>query len=118
MVEDDREMLRGLRLLLSESGYEVTATDGVRAALAALRASPPDLALLDHALKDGTAFDLLGAFAEIDAGVPSVVLTGTAEADLEQRLLAKGARAFLAKPVNPGALLAALAGALTARPAR
>jgi two-component system, response regulator RegA len=112
IVEDDTEMRRGLRLLLADAGYQVVAAEGVQAALAAFPDTAPDLALLDHSLSDGTAFDLLKAFAAIDGRVPSVILTGTADAGLADALARCGARAFLTKPARPEHLLATLASLL------
>jgi two-component system KDP operon response regulator KdpE len=115
VTEDDAGLRKILRLLLTDAGYEVAEAEGVRAAIVAFRASPPDLALLDHELGDGTSFDLLKAFAAIDARVPSLILTGTAEVDLAVALMKRGARDFLSKPVRPDALLAALEAALAER---
>jgi len=116
IVEDDEEMRRGLRLLLMDAGYEVVATGSVLGAFEALPSSTPDLALLDHVLGDGTAFDLLRAFAARGVPFPSVILTGTADADLAMKLKRCGARGFLTKPAEPDAVLAALERALEESP--
>ena len=115
IVDDDSELRRSLRLLLEDGGYKAVEADGVRSALAAFRAAAPDLALLDHALGDGTAFDLMKAFAGIDPRVPVVILTGTADVELAVTAMKRGARDFLPKPVKPLALLAALEAALADR---
>ena len=115
VADDDHELRRSLRVLLEDGGYEPVEADGVRSALAAFRAAPPDLALLDHALGDGTAFDLMKAFGEIDPRVPVVILTGTADVELAVAAMKRGARDFLPKPVKPEALLAALEAVLADR---
>jgi len=115
IVDDDHELRRGLKLLLEESGYGTVEADSVRSALAAFRGAPPDLALLDHALGDGTAFDLMKAFADTDPRVPVVILTGAADVELAVAAMKRGARDFLPKPVRPPALLAALEAALAER---
>jgi DNA-binding NtrC family response regulator len=115
IADDDHELRRGLRILLEDGGYEAVEADGVRSALVAFRGSPPDLALLDHGLGDGTAFDLMKAFGEIDPRVPVVILTGAADVELAVTAMKRGARDFLPKPVKPQALLAALEAALAER---
>ncbi len=112
VVEDDPDARQLLRFILEGAGYRVVEADGVRAGVAAFRADPPDVALLDHALGDGTAFDLLDAFARIDPRVPVVFLTGSGTVEIAVRAMKRGVRDFLPKPARAEALLAAVAGAL------
>jgi DNA-binding NtrC family response regulator len=112
IVEDDTDLRQGLRLLLEGAGYRVAQAGDVRGGIVAFKAAPPDLALLDQALPDGTGFDLLDAFARIDPRVPAVFLTGSGTVELAVAAMKRGVRDFLPKPVKPDALLAAVRGVL------
>jgi DNA-binding NtrC family response regulator len=112
LVDDDADLRRELRLLLEGAGYGVVQAGDVRGAIVAFKASPPDLALLDQALPDGSGFDVLDAFARIDPRVPLIFLTASGTIEQAVAAMKRGVRDFLPKPVQPEALLAAVRGVL------
>jgi two-component system response regulator RegA len=115
VVEDDPELRAAIRAELAASGHEVIEADGVRAGIEAFRATLPDVALLDHGLGDGDAFDLLRELPRVDARVPLVVLTGRGSIDLAVRAMKEGAHHFLAKPIQAPELIEALERAAAER---
>ncbi len=58
VVDDEREIADLVALYLTNEGYSVTQCATVAQALAALREQPPELAILDIMLPDGSGLDL------------------------------------------------------------
>jgi CheY-like chemotaxis protein len=78
----------------------------VAEALAAARASTPDVILLDLTLPDGDGLEVARSLAADGAGVRAIVaLTGHDDAETEARCLAAGCVAVLVKPVRAATLL-------------
>jgi CheY-like chemotaxis protein/tetratricopeptide (TPR) repeat protein len=102
-ADDDRNLCQILSRALVSEGYSVrTAHDGEEA-LAALRAAPPDLLLLDLLLPKRDGF---GVLEELRRGggdaarVPVVLVSGcSGTTQYAERARSLGARTFLTKPV-------------------
>src|SRR6185295_15195414 len=109
LLVDDEETIRfGMREFLRSKGFDVDEADSCARAEEIFRSAPPDAALLDHRLPDGTALDLLPRLRSIDPSVPLAVLTGHASIDLAVEAVKQGAEQFLTKPVELPALLVIL----------
>ena len=107
IVEDDKEMVRGLSIRLSANGYTVSvATDGL-SAIGVAQKEEPDLILLDIGLPDGDGFALMDQLKIIThlSLVPVIILTGRDPPGNQQRAMDAGAKAFLQKPVDNDVLL-------------
>ena len=52
VVDDDRQLLRALRITLTARGYDVTLAADAGSAIAAATRTPPDVVLLDLGLPD------------------------------------------------------------------
>jgi signal transduction histidine kinase len=78
------------------------------AALRLMKEAVPDLVLLDANMPGMSGFDVMDAMAADPAlaDVPVIMITGNAGDRQEQAVLAKGAADFIAKPLNPGVVLA------------
>jgi CheY-like chemotaxis protein len=108
-VDDDRNLVQILAKALSGEGYAVrTARDGEEA-LAAFRAAPPDLVLLDLLLPRRDGFGVLEAIRALPApagDTPAILLTGCSRTP-EYEARAESLRgALLTKPVPLELLLA------------
>ena len=113
--------------VLKSNGYDVlTATDGSEA-IATVRREKLDLILLDlHFPPDvasggGVAWDgflIMDWLRRMDEGqgIPIMVITGDATAESDQRALAAGVLKVFHKPLDHGALLAAIREALGPAP--
>jgi CheY-like chemotaxis protein len=112
VVDDAADVRMLLQLLLELEGFAVTATADGPAGLAAVRATRPDVVLLDVQLPgmDGTEVLRLLRADPPTAQLPVVLLTGSPEEDTHA-LLGLGATGVLRKPFDPdtvGAQLTAL----------
>jgi CheY-like chemotaxis protein len=100
-------------LLLERNGAEVVAVGSASAALEALERFRPDVILSDIGMPGGDGFELLKkvrARTESRGGsVPALALTAYASEVDRERALAAGYQQHLAKPVDPQALVAAIA---------
>jgi DNA-binding NtrC family response regulator len=113
LIVDDEPIIRfGVRDFLTARGFEVEEADTLEAARRAFQRIRPDAVVLDYALPDGNALDLIQDLHAIDAAVPVVLLTGHGSIDLAVRAIKEGAENFLTKPVELPALAVILDRAL------
>jgi DNA-binding NtrC family response regulator len=104
IVDDEPGSRLGVRAYLETLGYDIDEADTVAAAVAHLRTQVPDLALVDWALPDGTALDLLTHIKQQGIDVPVVVLTGHGSIELAVTAVKEGAEQFITKPVELASL--------------
>lgn len=106
VVDDLETNTRLLVSILERAGYgDVAARNDAAAALADVRAAPPDLILLDIHMPgvDGIAFltDVRSSLSD-DVFLPIVVITADVNPDVRRRALEAGATDFLTKPFDAG----------------
>jgi diguanylate cyclase (GGDEF)-like protein len=110
IADDLPDLLQALKEALERAGYAVTAVADGAAALEAIRADPPDIAVLDLKMPRMTGFDVCRALRAdpLLENLPVVILsaTGTRESKIEG--LDLGADDFITKPVDVHELLARL----------
>jgi two-component system, OmpR family, KDP operon response regulator KdpE len=111
VCDDEPQILRALRVLLRDGGYDVDPAATAEEALnhAALR--PPDAAIIDLVLPDGTGIDVCRTLREWSE-IPIIVLSAVGEEDVKVDALAAGADDYVTKPFGPRELLARLQAAL------
>ena len=117
-VEDDPEMQRMLRFLLTEAGFAPRLAGNRAEILAALRAVPsPDAILLDVMLPDANGFDILAKVRQHPAlqKIPVVMLTAKATREDVLRGLAGGANGYVTKPFDPEILITGVRAVLGLR---
>ncbi|GAB3637226.1 sigma-54 dependent transcriptional regulator [Hymenobacter arcticus] len=116
VIDDDVAIRTSLRLLLKQAGYATTAVTGPAEALAAVRAAPPALVLLDMNFTAATSgADGLALLAELKAlapAVPVILLTGWGSIALAVAGMKAGAAEFVTKPWQNEALLQTIATVL------
>jgi PAS domain S-box-containing protein len=107
-LDNDRDILDGMRLLLGRWGVEVVPATTIDEALARVRERAPDVILADYHLHDRV--DGLDALDELRrvADVPGALITADASDTLAAEARSRG-YALLRKPVKPAALRALLA---------
>lgn len=108
VVEDDAELQRALKFLLTAEKFVPRQASSREQILEALRASPlPDVALLDVGLPDINGFDVLArmrAHPQLKS-IPVIMLTGQAQREDVMRGLAGGADGYITKPFDRDVLL-------------
>lgn len=111
VAEDDRVVSHLVCSLLRKAGYEVVvAFDAMQTLMTAMRVPQPDAITLDVQMPGGTGFEALRKLkiSTRTTGIPVIVLSGSVTEQQREELLAMGADAFLEKPVDRDALLAAV----------
>ena len=98
VVDDHEDTPEMLKLLLSESDYEVHAAHSVGEAMEIAKLHDFDLYVLDKRLPDGTGLELCESLIQLTPGVPCIFYTGDAYEIHRTEALAAGADAYVAKP--------------------
>ena len=111
VVDDDRQLLRALRIALSARGYEVTVAQDGTAGLAAAQNSPPDLVIVDLGLPDLDGVSVVHALRGWSAA-PIIVLSARMTEQSKINALDAGADDYVTKPFGMGELLARIRAAL------
>jgi DNA-binding response OmpR family regulator len=109
-VEDDPTILRNNRNALTENGLRVLTAENLAGARRHLARETPDAIILDIMLPDGNGLDLLKELREGGGKIPVIMLTAWGEPRDISRGYALGATAYLSKPFQYRALLAAIEG--------
>jgi CheY-like chemotaxis protein len=105
-VDDHEDSSQMLKLVLSESDYEVHTAPTVDGALELATRIAFDLYVMDKRLPDGSGLELVRTLNQITPGVPSIVYTGDAYEIHRDEALAAGANAYVPKPDIDGLIVA------------
>ena len=111
LVDDEVSIQRALGPLLRSRGYDVDIAASGEEALAAVRAQPPDLVVLDLGLPDMNGVELCRR-VRAASPVPIVVLSARGAEGDKVSLLDLGADDYVTKPFGPEELLARIRVAL------
>jgi len=115
VVEDEPDMQRMLRFLLTEAGFTTRLAGNRDEIVVALRTVPsPDVVLLDVMLPDANGFDILAKLKQHPAlkAIPVIMLTAKATREDVLRGLAGGADGYITKPFDPDILIAGVKAVL------
>jgi two-component system KDP operon response regulator KdpE len=107
VCDDEQQILRALRVILRDAGYEaIPASTGEEALdLAAVRA--PDAAIIDLVLPDLDGIELCRRLREW-SDMPLILLSAVGDEEAKVRALAAGADDYVTKPFGPRELIARL----------
>jgi two-component system, OmpR family, KDP operon response regulator KdpE len=111
VVDDERQILRALKVILREAGYEVIEAVSVEEALDQAAVRPPDAAIVDLMLPDGSGVELCRRLREWSS-MPIIVLSAIGEEEAKVEALEAGADDYVTKPFGPRELVARLGAAL------
>jgi two-component system KDP operon response regulator KdpE len=111
VVDDEPQILRALRVILRNAGYEVATAATKSEALDAVAVRPPDAMVLDLVLPDGSGVDVT---SEVRAwsSLPIIVLSAVGDEREKVRALDVGADDYITKPFGTEELLARLRAVL------
>ena len=100
VVEDNPDLVIGLRDLLLHDGYDVTVAGTVAGAIELVRTHRFNAILLDLGLPDGDGIDVLRETQRLDPSLPVVIVTAHVAPDRTVGSLTEGAFAYLTKPYH------------------
>jgi two-component system KDP operon response regulator KdpE len=111
VCDDETQILRALRVILRDAGFEVVTAQTAEEALDAAALKAPDAAILDLILPDGNGIDVCRSIREWSQ-MPILVLSAVGEEQEKVRALDAGADDYVTKPFGPDELIARLNAAL------
>ena len=115
ICDDELQIVRALKVVLRDAGFEVTATATAEEALDQAAVRPPDAAIIDLMLPDGDGVDVCARLREWSE-MPILVLSAIGEEQQKVRALEAGADDYVTKPFSPAELIARLRAALRRAP--
>jgi len=107
VVDDEQQILRALRVILREAGFEALPASTGEEALDLAALQPPDAGIIDLLLPDMDGVELCRRLREW-TDVPLIVLSAVGDEDAKVRALAAGADDYVTKPFGPRELVARL----------
>ncbi len=107
ICDDEPQILRALRVILREAGYEVSTAGSLAEALALTAREPPDAAIVDLMLPDGSGIELCTELRSWSS-MPIVMLSALDEEEQKVAALRAGADDYMTKPFSARELLARL----------
>jgi two-component system KDP operon response regulator KdpE len=107
VCDDEVQILRALRIILRDAGFEVITAATAREALDAASLKAPQAAILDLILPDGDGVEVCRSIREW-SDMPIIVLSAVGEESQKVRALDAGADDYVTKPFGPGELIARL----------
>jgi two-component system KDP operon response regulator KdpE len=111
VVDDEPQILRALKVILREAGFEAIPAETASDALDLAASRPPQAAIIDLVLPDGDGVEVTRELREWSE-MPILVLSAVGEEDQKVRALDAGADDYVTKPFGGRELVARLQAAL------
>ena len=112
-VDDEADSRGLLRVVLEAAGATVTTAGSAAEALGLIETNPPDVLVADIGMPEMDGFELIRHVRTLPnpvaAHVPAAALTAFARSEDRTKALQVGFEMHLAKPVDPGELVASVA---------
>ncbi|HET8673257.1 MAG TPA: response regulator transcription factor [Thermoleophilaceae bacterium] len=115
VCDDELQIVRALKVVLRDAGFEVTASATAEEALDRAAVHPPAAAIIDLMLPDGDGVEVCRRLREWSE-MPILVLSALGEEQQKVRALEAGADDYVTKPFSPGELVARLRAVLRRMP--
>jgi signal transduction histidine kinase/CheY-like chemotaxis protein len=119
LVDDADDTLDVLQQILRHSGATTLAASSAGTALALLEREQPDVIVSDIGMPDVDGFELMRRIrrraASAGGSIPAIALTAFTRQDDRHKAMQAGFNGYLAKPVEPGSLVAHIAEAVGQR---
>lgn len=111
VVDDEAQILRALRVVLRDAGFEVIPAETGSEALDCAAVRPPEAAIIDLMLPDMDGVEVTQRLREWSE-MPILVLSAVGDEDHKVRALQAGADDYVTKPFGSRELVARLQAAL------
>jgi DNA-binding response OmpR family regulator len=106
IVEDEPDLVRGIRDALEFEGFDIVAAGLGREGIRLARERGPDLVLLDLMLPDMNGFSVCEEIRAANPTIPIIMLTARSQESDKIRGLEVGADDYVTKPFSVGELVA------------
>jgi DNA-binding response OmpR family regulator len=106
IIEDEPDLVRGLRDALEFEGFEILSAGLGRQGVTLAREHDPDLVLLDLMLPDMNGFAVCEEIRAVNPVIPVIMLTARSQESDKIRGLEAGADDYVTKPFSVGELVA------------
>jgi two-component system KDP operon response regulator KdpE len=116
VVDDEPQILRGLKVILRSAGFQVAQAATKREALDAVAVRPPDVMILDLVLPDGSGVEVCEEVRRWST-LPIIVLSAVGDEREKVRALDAGADDYVTKPFGTDELTARIRAVLRRRDA-
>jgi two-component system, OmpR family, KDP operon response regulator KdpE len=107
VCDDEPQIVRALRVILRDAGYEVVPASNGEEALDQAAVRPPEAAIIDLMLPDLDGVAVTERLREW-SDMPIIVLSAVGEEEAKVRALSAGADDYVTKPFGPPELVARL----------
>jgi len=111
VCDDETQILRALRVILRDAGYESLPAENGEEALDAAAVRHPEAAIVDLVLPDMDGVEVCRKLREWSE-IPIIVLSAVGDEEAKVRALAAGADDYVTKPFGPRELIARLQAVL------
>jgi two-component system KDP operon response regulator KdpE len=111
VCDDEPQILRALRIVLREAGFEVVQAETAAQALDRAAVRPPEAAIIDLVLPDGDGVEVTRQLRQWSQ-MPILVLSAVGDEEQKVRALDAGADDYITKPFGARELVARLQAAL------
>ncbi len=111
VVDDEPQIVRALKVMLREAGFEAVAAETAAQALDLAALTPPEAAIVDLVLPDGDGIEVTRRLREWSE-MPILVLSAVGEEEQKVSALDAGADDYVTKPFGARELVARLQAAL------
>ncbi len=111
VVDDEPQIVRALKVVLREAGFEAVAAETASEALDLAAVRPPEAAIVDLVLPDLDGIEVTRRLREWSE-MPILVLSAVGEEEQKVRALEAGADDYITKPFGTRELVARLQAAL------
>ncbi len=104
-VDDDKNILKILKMRLEARGYRVLTAETTETALSVALEHPCDLALVDLKLSRESGIELMARLHQINPEMPIIILTAHGTVDSAVTAMRNGAYSYIQKPFDHRDLL-------------
>jgi len=108
IVDDDERFAQRLARAMERRDFEVQVALGVKDGIETARKNPPDFAVVDLRLGDGSGLDVVQTLRELKSDTRIIVLTGYGNIATAVAAVKAGATDYLPKPADADQIEAAL----------
>jgi len=108
VVDDDRSFLESMRRLLSSLGYDVAAFGSAKQFLASARLASTTCLIADVQMPSMTGVELYEHLLASKRPIPTILVTGYPNIQVEQRMRRLGVECYLRKPLDEAVLIGCL----------